>query len=240
MRRSWRVRHPKLRPRMIPMKTPLLLASGVLAAAALIAGASSATAPAAGTARFSVTVTNLTRSQPLSPILAVTHDANTVLFTPGQAASTELAMLAEDGDNSALGALAGSLAGVQDVASGMAPIGPGGTDSVIVEASLDNRYLSVAGMLVNTNDAFMAVDSFRLGGGPMVVNAVAYDAGSEANSELCAYIPGPACNNPFQHDPAAPEGFVFISNGIQGIGDLAPELYDWRNPVARVEIRRLP
>lgn len=33
---------------------------------------------------------------------------------------------------------------------------------------------------------------------------------------------------------------MYISNGVQGIGDLAPELYDWRNPVARIEIRRVP
>jgi EmrB/QacA subfamily drug resistance transporter len=45
-------------------------------------------------------------------------------------------------------ALAMGLSGVEDVSSGMAPIGPGGSDTVMIEASLDRRYLTVTGMLV--------------------------------------------------------------------------------------------
>lgn len=222
------------------MKRALFFGAGLLGLAAFVINASATPPQGGGTVQFQVTVTNLTRGQPLSPILAVTHNSRTTLFTPGQPASPALALMAEDGDNSQLIALAGGLAGVEDVSSGLAPIGPGGSDSVTVTASADKRFLSVLGMLVNTNDSFMALDSLLLNGEVQVLNAVAYDAGSEFNSESCAYIPGPACNNPFVHDPAAPEGFVFISNGVQGIGDLAPELYDWRNPVARIEIRRLP
>jgi len=33
---------------------------------------------------------------------------------------------------------------------------------------------------------------------------------------------------------------VYVSNGIQGLGSLASETYDWRNPVARIEIVRIP
>jgi hypothetical protein len=32
---------------------------------------------------------------------------------------------------------------------------------------------------------------------------------------------------------------VHIANGIQGVGDLAPAMFDWRNPVASVSIRRM-
>ncbi|MGH8621200.1 MAG: hypothetical protein ACRET3_03595 [Burkholderiales bacterium] len=35
------------------------------------------------------------------------------------------------------------------------------------------------------------------------------------------------------------EGYVHIHAGIHGIGDLPPEVRDWRNPVARVAIRRV-
>ena len=222
------------------MKYSLLAGAGAAWAAALFLAPSTPAQGGRPAAMFEVTVTNLTRGQPISPLLVVTHDAKTALFVPGQAASPELALMAEDGDNSQLAALASSLPGVHAVASGAAPIGPGGSETVVVAATGNRRHLSLAGMLVNTNDAFMALDSLELTSQDTVVNAVAYDAGSEFNSESCAFIPGPACNNPFQHDPTAAEGFVYVSNGIQGVGDLAPELYDWRNPVARIQIRRLP
>jgi hypothetical protein len=35
------------------------------------------------------------------------------------------------------------------------------------------------------------------------------------------------------------EGFVRISEGIHGVGDLPANLWDWRNPVAKITIRRL-
>ena len=66
----------------------------------------------------------------------------------------------------------------------------------------------------------------------------AYDAGSEANSESCEFIPGPPCGN-HVHDPAEAEGFIHISNGIQGTGDVCASESDWRNPVARVTITRV-
>jgi hypothetical protein len=37
-------------------------------------------------------------------------------------------------------------------------------------------------------------------------------------------------------DTGCGEGYVYISNGISGIGDLAPNDFDWRNPVARVVV----
>ena len=50
-------------------------------------------------------------------------------------------------------------------------------------------------------------------------------------------IPGPTCGV----DGGSPEGegFVHVSGGIHGIGDLAPAEYDWRNPVATVTVTRM-
>jgi hypothetical protein len=68
--------------------------------------------------------------------------------------------------------------------------------------------------------------------------ALAYDAGSEMNDELCSNIPGPQCGGaPFSMGLA--EGYVHISRGISGEGDLAASAYDWRNPVARVSVSRM-
>ena len=64
---------------------------------------------------------------------------------------------------------------------------------------------------------------------------------------MLAARPIPSCVRSYQvhlagsnvHDPADPEGFVHISNGIHGIGDLAADGYDWDNPVAHVRIVRM-
>ena len=74
----------------------------------------------------------------------------------------------------------------------------------------------------------------------MATTAVAYDAGTEYNSESCMWVPGPPCGAGGMHDPTPAEGFIAVSNGVHGTADLSPMQHDWRNPVARVAIRRLP
>jgi hypothetical protein len=67
---------------------------------------------------------------------------------------------------------------------------------------------------------------------------MAYDAGSERNNQLAAFIPGPCCNHPFVRDP---EGqLIRPHEGITGRGDLDPALYDWADPVARFTIQPRP
>ncbi|MCP4627797.1 MAG: hypothetical protein GY850_30405 [bacterium] len=76
--------------------------------------------------------------------------------------------------------------------------------------------------------------------GDVAVDARTYDAGTEFNSENCAYIPG--CGGGGVHDPADAEGYVYIHNGIHGIGGingLDPAEYDWRNPVATIRVQRV-
>ena len=99
-------------------------------------------------------------------------------------------------------------------------------------------------MLVNTNDAMIAIDSRPLPKwrhSTRTYNALGYDAGSEGNNEDCRFIPGPACpagsGNMRSTDDA--EGFVHIHNGVHGIADLAADAYDWRNPVAKIHVKRV-
>jgi hypothetical protein len=97
-------------------------------------------------------------------------------------------------------------------------------------------------MLIPTNDAFVALNGIEapVGNKTLTLFAPAYDAGTEANDELCASIPGPVCGGEgFNASRAGAEGFVHIHAGIQGIGDLSPAMYDWQNPVARITIRRV-
>ena len=202
--------------------------------------------PAAASAQpgitYRVTITNLTRSEPITQPVVATHNIGVHLFVPGKAAPVPLVPLAEDGEPLTLATALEGSPGVLDVAVGDGPIPPGGSTTVDVIARGRSVFLSAVGMLATTNDTFFGLDSFYLPGPPWyrTVEVPAYDAGSEANTEDCAAIPGPPCNNPGVRVTDGAEGVVSVSNGIQGVGDLDPTVWDWRNPVVRIQIVRLP
>ena len=195
--------------------------------------------------RFKVTVTNLTSGEVFTPIMVATHKAGVKLFTLGAPASVELEQVAEAGDLAALEASLKANRKVLKVVDSGAPLPPGQSVTLIVEARGPFDHVSVVSMLVPTNDAFFAVngadgpDAFKQS---VVFYSPAYDAGTEANDELCANIPGPpnVCTGEgFNASRAGDGNFVHIHSGIHGIGDLSAATYDWRNPVARIEITRL-
>lgn len=189
--------------------------------------------------QYEVTITNITKGQAFTPLLLVSHVPDIALFELGTAASEELATIAETGNIAPLRAIldaAPELVADTNTNGGLLPPG----ESVTIEISAGNQqtYLSFAGMLVPTNDTFVAINTIELPNKSSVVYALAYDAGSEANDELCANIPGPYCGD-MDDSGEAGEGFVYVGNGVHGIGDLDESEFDWNNPVARVEIRRL-
>lgn len=192
---------------------------------------------------YAVTVTNITSAQLFTPLLVATHTADASFFELGSAPSNELADLAEGGATGGLQALLDSVPQyVMDTnTSGTTPDGnplidPGESVTIYITGNRHYDRLSLAGMLLPTNDTFVAINSMPLPRNHAATMALAYDAGSEMNDELCANIPGPQCGgSPFSAGLA--EGFVHISRGISGEGDLAASDYDWRNPVARVTVR---
>lgn len=205
-----------------------LLLLGLSTSAALVHGAT-----------FDVTVTNITRGQIISPPIVVTHNADFRLFSVGEPASDGLAAVAEDADSAGLLGLLGNDDNVFEFSEAANGIGPG--ESVTVRINTGNRfvYISAAGMLVTSNDAFFGLNSARVSRNEAVTHrVVAYDAGSEANTEDCAHIPGPPCGNPFMRVTDGAEGFVHVHIGIHGIESLASEVFDWRNPVAQITIER--
>ncbi|MEM7306363.1 MAG: spondin domain-containing protein [Planctomycetota bacterium] len=218
-----------------------LTALAVLGSAAALAFSTYApAAPGGGPATFEVTITNLTPGQIFSPVLLATHDSTATVFRGGETASAELALLAEEGDNSTLFAALSAASAVLDVQSGTANIAPGGSETIMIQGAPDARLLSMASMLVTTNDTFAGLDSVPLPAGrSATLFAYGWDAGSEANSENCMYVPGPPCGSGGSHDPSPAEGFIAISNGVHGQGSLVPSEHDWRGPVARIAIRRL-
>lgn len=208
------------------------------------------TAPsAADSARYEVTITNITRGQQFTPLLLVTHRANIQLFQLGQPSSAELATLAEEGNVAPLRAVLAASPDVASTEAGTTLTNPGNTQTFTIDTRPGFDKLSIAAMLIPTNDAFIALPSFDLDGVPhgrnrsVTVFALAYDAGSERNDELCASIPGPnfaECGGPGGGARVGGgEGFVHIHNGIHGVGNLNASLRTWLNPVASISIRRV-
>lgn len=220
-----------------------------------IAGALAAPFPASAEndrgSRVEVTVTNLTRGQTFTPVLVVTHTEGVSLFTLGEPASPELATLAEEGNTAPLAAVLAADPRVGALTNSGPPpggfVGPGESRTLVLEGGGRFDHVSVAAMLIPTNDGFFAVNGAPIPRhrAPVTVFSPAYDSGSERNDERCASIPGPSfaeCGGP--GGGAAPaggeEGYVHIHAGIHGIGDLVASDRDWRNPVAKVTIRRIP
>ncbi len=182
---------------------------------------------------YEVTITNLTRGQVFTPVLVATHKKGVTLFTEGEPASDELEYLAEGGDVGPLAALleGNHRVGAVAVSEG-GPFGPGASVQVQVPASRRYNRLSLASMLAITNDGIIALNGVFAR--PGTYTSPVYDAGTEANDELAANIPGPGGEG---FNPADGEGFVHIHAGFHGIGDLPAEELDWRNPAAKITSR---
>ena len=114
------------------MKKLYLIIAVVLASlAALSVGILSVAAhdPAEDRAKFEVTITNLTKGQIFSPAVVATHNREfSPLFELGSAASSELAMVAEDAVNGPLVAALEDDSNVKDVQVTPGPIMPGTRD----------------------------------------------------------------------------------------------------------------
>ena len=201
--------------------------------------------PGEGLKTWQVTIKNLTPpgpgapgSQPLSPPLIVIHSRAADLWSVGGIASHPVAAIAEDANNAVAESAFDDLSGVRTVFTGAGgPIPSGETRTYTIRTRGDFDRLTVLTMLVNTNDAFTGLDSLHLEGERIVRRKAAYDAGSELNNELAAFIPGPCCNNPFVR---APEGkLIRPHEGIKGVGDLDPAVYGWEGAAARITVKRV-
>lgn len=160
--------------------------------------------------RYDVSVTNLTSNQPMSPFAVLTHNTSFDLFEIGQSSSVDLEYLAEGGSNAELLALSDSDTNVYQGISGNGLILSGEQDTVSIRVDPNQEgYISVASMLVNTNDAFVGESGLSLKslavGDTFTMNMNVWDSGTELNDELAATIPGPAGGG---------EGFNSVRNDI--------------------------
>lgn len=200
-------------------------------------------AAASGRDDYHVTITNLTYSINFTPVLVASHRRPVSIFEPGAPASDDLSAIAEGGDIGPLTTTLNHDDDVVDVQSSVGLLGPGQSVTVVVSGDRGAKYISVASMMLPTNDGFIGLNSMKVSRrGETVFYSPGYDAGSEANDELCVNIPGPTCAgagpSPGSGNPGD-ENYVHIHRGTQGIGDLDAGRYDWRNPVARISVTRV-
>lgn len=199
-----------------------------------------------GSLTYNVTIENLTEGQPFTPPVILTHTDGIEVFEVGETASDELKEIAENGNNDPLVTLAGGSADVLDSTVGDAPIMPGGSATFSVGAPA-NSHLSAVFMLICTNDGFSGVDSLALpASGSTSVDASAYDAGTEQNTEdfadmvpPCQELVGVSSDDEGtgMSDPALAEGGVVAMHpGITGGTDLTVTDHGWTDPVARITV----
>lgn len=198
------------------------------------------------TQSYRIRITNLTHFQPLSPPAAVLHDDSSHWWSVGSEASVELEKMAEGGDASALLALLPN--NPQHASSEVLLPGASAEFTLETDDMAENR-LSVAGMLVNTNDAFSGLNALELegmqSGQTQVIYTHAYDAGTEMNSEAAGTIPGPADGgegfNAARDDVTSVvtlhPGVVSADDGLATSTLSAGEKFD--NPTLRIEITAL-
>ncbi len=150
---------------------------------------------------------------------------------------------------------------------GTAPNGgliPGETVTETFEASKGFSHVSVYAMIAPSNDAFVSANAIHgpRKGKSVTIFSPAYDAGTEANNERCDTTPGGVTPGDPDSIPVPPPmrpvicvfnptipfpaglqnqvgGPVLISRGFQGVGDLNPAMFDWRNPTAKIVIKRI-
>lgn len=221
---------------------------------AAVVTALSGTAQAAD---IDVKILNLTNGTYFTPLVFAAHDSSADVFEVGTEASAELAAIAEGGDISGLvTALDGIAAVAENPAGGL--LGPA-QDATASLNTGDYEYLSIAAMILPTNDAFVGLDAWKIPSTPgtYTVNLNAYDSGTEANDEIrgggapgVAGFPAPA-GSPVDTGSgsagtgiaATAEGFVHIHRGVigdqdatGGVSDIDSSQHRWLNPVARVTV----
>ena len=178
---------------------------------------------------YQVRITNITNAISFTPILVASHRKGVSLYELGSAASDELTAIAEGGDTAPLAAVLEADPRVVDVQNSGGLLGPGESVSVTVSARRGARQISLASMMLPTNDGFIALNGAKAPRhGSRTYFSTGFDAGTEPNDELCVSIPGPTCGGEGPSPGVDGEGYVHINRGIHGIGDLAPDVYDWR------------
>lgn len=153
-----------------------------------------ATVEIAAASTYEITLVNVTANQPIAPAAVMLHEERYFSWQIGAPASLGIEMLAEGGSPATL--LAESTFAFDSTATD-GILMPGASATVRVSAVWqEDLALTVVAMPVNTNDAFSGATAWNisyLDAGMTTKSFLPiYDAGTEANTETAATMPGPA------------------------------------------------
>ena len=207
---------------------------------------------------LSITVTNLTQGLHFTPVITAAHTSDSHIFMLSDMASPELQAMAEGGSISGLASvLTNADANInENPAAGL--LAPAMSASFNLTNDSSNTHLSLAAMVLPSNDGFVGLDSWKIPeeAGTYTVFLNAYDAGTEANNELRGSgAPGEAGMPvpPPLDDVIGTNGTgvtdmesnnkVHIHRGSLGDSDMSAGTSDinnsvqrWLNPVAKLTI----
>ncbi len=149
---------------------------------------------------YTVQITNLTYAQPFAPAAIVLHESGYHAFAEGEAASMGIEVMAEGGNPAMVIEEAMDSTDFLDAQNSGGILGPKTSSDmftlVVPELDADDLRLTVTTMLVNTNDAFTGLNAADVSnmsvGDSKTFMTVTWDAGTEANTETAATMPGPA------------------------------------------------
>ncbi|CAE6947125.1 spondin domain-containing protein [Vibrio sp. B1FLJ16] len=221
---------------------------GLAITSVAITVASALGAASVNAAELEITITNATKGIYFTPLIVAAHGSDLHMFRVGEAATSELESMAEEGDISGLSSVIGNAGGavLENPAGGF--LDPG-TETTFTFDSGEHDYLSLGAMLLPTNDGFVGLDSWKIpeeaGAYKSTLNS--YDAGTEANDELAGSIPNPpfitfgsggtgvetAVSNDKVH---VHPGNLGDSDPMGGLSDLDNSSHRWLNPVATIII----
>ena len=205
-------------------RIPALALGGSVLAASAFAGIGAVAAADGSEVTYRVTITNLASGQPQTPPVVVLHNASTSIVEAGAPASEGIRQLAENGNPQVLLDALARDKRVGGVAVGEHPIVSGGIPGaaevpsfISIEVSGDRKAnrISIASMLICTNDGFSIVHDAKLPrkiGQSAVLYSDAYDAGTEINTEAFADLVPPC------------QGLVGVTGDAEGVGMSNPEL----------------
>jgi hypothetical protein len=244
----------------------IAVAAAAIPAAAL--AADSGSGATSGIHTYQVTITNLTKGQPLSPPLISTNYGSGQFFKPGGTANWGVQQIAENGNNTPLyeSTLTDMKSGyVTDVQRASAPLVPKGSPAdamfdqsvTITIRAKDTDRINLIAMIGCSNDGFAGFNAARLPrakGRTVNVPVFDYDAGTEENTEDFADL-GAACQGAIGVKSTqgavgtsmtdwrlAENGSIHRHEGIFGASDdgLLEDVHGW-NPkkVAKVSVKRI-
>jgi hypothetical protein len=200
--------------------------------------------PAPGMTRFRVTVVNATNNQKMSPPAVVLHGPDWRAWSPGEAAGEGLEKLAEGGATDDFLAEAEE-AGCAGSVAAEGPVDPGASQVLEVEGeSMEMLRLTVATMLIQTNDGFAGLDGAEVDdlevGEERSWNVKAWDAGTEENTESASMLPpqgGFDAERPSGGVVTVHPGVLTRAEGLEG--SALDESHRFARTVAVVRVERL-